>query len=246
MNFFKKILGTSRTKEENIFFNKIKKIIEFKPKNLEIYQRAFTHSSASKIDKNGTIISYERLEFLGDSIIGSIISTYLFQRVPNQNEGYLTKMKSKIVSRKNLNKVGKNLKFTDIIIKRNTQKKFGERIYGDTLEALVGAIYLDKGYIACEKFVHKKLLKPYADIQKLEKEILSYKGLLIEWCQKHKKNYVIKTEETEKSTKKKKFFLAKLYIDEKQISESIATSKKQAEEVASKRAYSILKVKSKN
>jgi len=243
MNFLRKILGIPYAEEDEIFLKKIHQITEFKPKNLDLYKEAFTHRSASKIDKNGKWISYERLEFLGDSIIGSIISNYLYQKVPSENEGYLTKMKSKIVNRKNLNRIGKNLKFRELIVRKNTQKRFGERIYGDTLEALIGAIYLDKGYQKCENFIYKKLLEPYVDIQKLEKEIISYKGLMIEWCQKHKKNYIIKTEESEKSTSRKKIFLSKLYIDEKQISESTATSKKQAEEIASKRAYSILKMK---
>jgi len=246
MNFFKKIIGIYRTKEENVFLKKIRKVIGFRPKNIKIYKEAFTHRSTNITDKNGNPISYERLEFLGDSIIGSIISTYLYQKVPNQNEGYLTKMKSKIVNRKNLNKIGKNFKFSEFIIKKNKQKRFNEKIYGDTLEALIGAIYLDKGYVGCEKFIHKKLIEPYVDISKLEKEIISYKGLLIEWCQKHKKNYVIKTEETRRENSPKRFFLVKLYIDEKQISESIGTTKKQAEEIASKRAYFALKIKVKS
>jgi len=247
MNFFKNILGILRSKEDRVFLNKIRKITEFKPKNLEIYRKAFTHSSVKKTDQNGNIINYERLEFLGDSIIGSIIATYLYRKVPEQNEGYLTKMKSKIVNRKNLNKLAKKLNLIElIIIRRNSQKKIGEKIYGDIFEAFVGAIYLDKGYLACEKFIHKKLIEPYVDISKLEREILSYKGLLIEWCQKYKKNYVIETEETTKNNSIKRFFLAKLYIDENQISESTATSKKQAEEIASKRAYYTLKMKVKN
>jgi len=235
MNFFKKIIGIYRTKEENIFLKKISKIIGFRPKNIKIYKEAFTHRSTNITDKNGNPISYERLEFLGDSIIGSIIASYLFQKIPNQNEGYLTKMKSKIVNRKNLNRIGKNFKFSAFIIKKNKQRRFNERIYGDTLEALIGAIYLDKGYVGCEKFIHKKLIEPYVDISKLEKEIISYKSFLIEWCQKYKKNYVAK-----KNTQKKKFYLAKLYIDEKEISKAQATTKKQAEEIASKRACSTL------
>jgi len=244
MNFLKNILGISIPKEDQIFLKKIKQIIGFKPKNLELYKEAFTHRSARKTSKNGNPINYEKLEFLGDSIIGSIITAYLFQKIPDQNEGYLTKMRSKIVSRENLNSIGKKLNFIDLIIKQTTQKKIGESVYGDVFESLVGAIYMDKGYVVCGKFIQKKIIEPYIDIQKLEKKIISYKGLIIEWCQKNRKNHVVKVEEILRSLGRN-FFLVSLYIDEKEISKAQATSKKKAEEIASRRAYYVLKMKKK-
>jgi len=245
MNFFKNIIvGISRSKEDKIFLKKLRKIIEFKPKNLEFYKEAFTHRGTNKTDKNGNPTSYERLEFLGDSIIGSIIASYLFQKIPNQNEGYLTKMKSKIVSRENLNSIGKKLNLVDLIVKHSKQRRVSTSIYGDIFEALVGAIYMDKGYAVCVKFIHKKLIEPF-DIQRLEKKIISHKGLLIEWCQKYKKNYTIKVEEIRRSSERN-FFLISLYIDEKEVAKAQATSKKKAEEIASKRAYFSLKMKVKS
>jgi len=241
MNFFKNILGISHSKEDEIFLKKIREIIGFKPNNLEFYKEAFTHRATNKTDKNGNPISYERLEFLGDSIIGSIIASYLFQKIPNQNEGYLTKMKSKIVSRKNLNGVGKKLHLIDLLIKQPTQIRVATSIYGDIFEALVGAIYMDKGYAVCVKFIHKKLIESF-DIQRLEKEIISYKGLLIEWCQKHKKNYTISVKEIKRALERKKFLIS-IYMDEKEIAKAQATSKKKAEEIAAKRAYFTLRKK---
>lgn len=236
MNILKKILKNSRAEKGGIFFDKIYQITGFKPKNIEIYQRAFTHSSSHKIDENGIIISYERLEFLGDAMLGSVISAYLFKEVPNQNEGYLTKMRSKIVSRENLNKLGKQLELVDLVTSKVPQKHFGENIYGNLFEALVGAIYLDRGYLACEKFISKKLITPYVDIERLEGKVISYKSLLIEWCQKHKKPFEIKVEE-EKSAEAQKHFSAQLLINNKVVSKARATSKKKAEETAAKRAY---------
>lgn len=237
MNFLKKILKTSRAEQDGIFFGKIHKITGFKPQNLEVYQRAFTHRSANKVDEKGNIVSYERLEFLGDAMLGSVIAAHLFNQVPNQNEGYLTKMRSKIVSRENLNSLGKDLGLIDLVSgKVVSQKQFGENIYGNLFEALVGAIYLDRGYLVCEKFIHRKLITPYVDIGKLEGKIISYKSLLIEWCQKNKKTFELKTGQ-EDSADVQKHFSAQLYIDHKVVAKARATSKKKAEEIASKRAY---------
>lgn len=237
MNFLKKILKTSRAEQDGIFFGKIYKITGFKPQNLDVYQRAFTHRSANKIDEKGNIISYERLEFLGDAMLGSVIAAHLFNQVPNQDEGYLTKMRSKIVSRENLNNLGKDLGLIDLVSgKVVSQKQFGENIYGNLFEALVGAIYLDRGYLVCEKFIQKKLIMPYVDIEKLEGKIISYKSLLIEWCQKNKKTFELKTGQ-EDSADVQKHFWAQLYIDNKVVAKARATSKKKAEEIASKRAY---------
>ncbi len=236
MNFLKKILKNSRAEKGGIFFDKICQITGFKPKNIEIYQRAFTHSSSHKTDENGAIISYERLEFLGDAMLGSVISAYLFREVPNENEGYLTKMRSKIVSRENLNNLGRQLGLIELVTSKVSRKHFGENIYGNLFEALVGAIYLDRGYSACEKFINKKLITPFVNIERLEGKIISYKSLLIEWCQKNKKTFAIKVEE-EKSAEPQKHFSAQLFIDGKVVSKARATSKKRAEETASKRAY---------
>lgn len=230
------MLKKSRTEQDGIFFKKINQIVGFKPDNLEIYQRAFTHSSVNKMDSNGNIISYERLEFLGDAILGSVIATYLYKEVPNQNEGYLTKMRAKIVSRENLNNLGKQLGLIGLIESKISKNNIGDNIHGNLFEALIGAIYLDKGYTACERFINTKLVQPYVDIERLEGKVISYKSLLIEWCQKHKKNFKIHVEE-EESADVQKYFAARLFIDDKQIAKARATSKKKAEEIASKRAY---------
>ena len=236
MNFIKKIFKNSRAAQGGIFFEKIHQITGFKPDNLAVYEKAFTHSSVNKTDENGSVVSYERLEFLGDAMLGSVIAAYLYKQVPNQDEGYLTKMRAKIVSRENLNNLGKQLGLLDLITSKVSQKNFGENIYGNLFEALVGAIYLDKGYHACEFFINKKLITPNVNIERLEGKIISYKSLLIEWCQKNKKRIEIKVEE-EDSADVQKYFSSKLFIDDKLISKARATSKKKAEETAAKRAY---------
>ena len=231
-----------RTKENGIFFYSIKKIINYRPKSIQLFEEAFTHRSKNDNNSVDNQKNYERMEFLGDAIISSIIAAYLYKKVPNGNEGYLTKMRSKVVSREHLNELGKDLNLIQLVRTGIPINQFGENIHGNIFEALVGAIYLDKGYSQVEKFINKRVIKPYVDIQKLEGKITSYKSLFIEWCQKNKKAFKFNIyEDTGNDTLK--HFAVKLKLEEKTVSKARATSKKKAEEIAAKRAYYKLKKK---
>ena len=241
MNFPSNIFN-SHSKEDGDFFLGISNILGFKPKKLNVYKKAFLHRSANKRDKNGLPLNYERLEFLGDSMLGTIISRYLYNEVPNGDEGYLTKMRSKIVSRKHLNELGKDLNLISYVESRIPKSHFGDNIHGNVFEALVGAIYLDRGYKYCEKFINDRVIDPYVDIEQLEGKVISYKSLVIEWCQKQKKEFNYKVyEDTGKDPLK--HFAVKLSIDERVMAKARATSKKKAEEKASKRAFFALQDK---
>lgn len=223
-------------KEDGDFFDGITKILGFKPKNIEHYKRAFLHRSANVKDAKGNPMNYERLEFLGDAMLGTIISKYLFIEVPHGDEGYLTKMRSKIVSREHLNELGKDLNLIKLVQSRISKSNFGDNIHGNVFESLVGAIYLDRGYAYCEKFIQNVLIEPYVDIEQLEGKVISYKSLLIEWCQKQKKSFSYNVyEDTGNDTAK--HFSVKLTIANKVVGKARATSKKKAEEQASKRAF---------
>jgi ribonuclease-3 len=236
MKLIKKIFSKSRSLEDGIFFDAISEIIGFKPINLNHYKKACTHRSSNKIDKNGNAINYERLEFLGDAMLSSVIAAHLFDKAPNGNEGYLTKMRSKIVSREHLNELGKNLNLVRFVESKVPVQHFGENIHGNIFESLVGAIYLDRGYNYCEKFIQKRVVLPYVDIARLEGKVISYKSLLIEWCQKEKKQFYFESYE-DNGIDGQRFFGVKLSIDDKLIAKARATSKKKAEEKASQRAY---------
>lgn len=132
-------------------------------------------------------MNYERLEFLGDAMLSSVIAAHLYRKVPSGDEGYLTKMRSKIVSREHLNELGRELNLIGMVNSRISANHFGENIHGNIFEALVGAIFLDRGYVFCEKFINKRVIDSHVDIPKLEGKVISYKSLLIEWCQKEKK-----------------------------------------------------------
>ena len=241
MNFPSNIFN-SHSKEDGDFFLGITRILGFKPKKLSIYKKAFLHRSANVKDEKGAPMNYERLEFLGDSMLGTIISKYLYNEVPSGDEGYLTKMRSKIVSREHLNELGKDLNLIQFVESRIPKSHFGDNIHGNVFEALVGAIYLDRGYKYCEKFINSRVVAPYVDIEQLEGKVISYKSLVIEWCQKQKKSFHYNIYE-DSGNDPVNHFAVKLHINNKVVAKARATSKKKAEEMASKRAYYALQSK---
>lgn len=236
MNFIRKIIN-SRSKTDEAFFSDLQTIIGFKPKNLYYYKKAFTHRSIKEFDLDtGNPLNYERLEFLGDAMLSAIIASYLFNEVPSGDEGYLTQMRSKIVSREHLNELGRDLDLLRFVKSNIARSKFGENIHGNIFEALIGAIFLDRGYKYCYKFINKRVIIPYVDVPKLEGKITSYKSIFIEWCQKQKKEFAFEIyEDTGNDTVK--HFSVKLFLDGALIAKGRSTSKKKAEETASKRAY---------
>jgi ribonuclease-3 len=241
MNFPSNIFN-SHSKQDGDFLLGITNILGFKPKNLKIFKKAFLHRSANKKDKKGNPMNYERLEFLGDATLGTIISRHLYNEVPEGDEGYLTKMRSKIVSREHLNELGKDLNLIKFVESRIPKTHFGDNIHGNVFEALVGAIYLDRGYKYCEKFIHERVIVPYVDIEQLEGKVISYKSLVIEWCQKQKKTFDYNVYE-DTGNDVLKHFAVKLSISNIVVAKARATSKKKAEERASKRAYFALQDK---
>lgn len=235
MNYIRNILN-SRFKRNGNFFMEITKIVGFKPKEIKFYETAFTHRSMNIKDSIGNVINYERLEFLGDAMLSAVIASHLFREVPSGDEGYLTKMRSKIVSREHLNDLGRELNLIKLVESKIPTGQFGDNIHGNLFEALVGAIFLDKGYKYCEKFIYSRVVTPYVDIETLEGKVISYKSLLIEWCQKEKKTFGYHVYE-DTGNDEIKHFSVKLSIDGKVVAKARATSKKKAEEKASKRAF---------
>ncbi|WP_344787770.1 ribonuclease III [Postechiella marina] len=235
MNYIRKILN-SRSQRNGSFFMELNQILGFNPKQLKFYKKAFTHRSMNIKDSQGNAINYERLEFLGDAMLSSVVASHLYLEVPGGDEGYLTKMRSKIVSREHLNELGRELNLIKLVESKIPPGQFGDNIHGNLFEALVGAIFLDGGYKQCEKFIYKRIIIPYVDIEKLEGKVISYKSLLIEWCQKEKKTFAYNVYE-DTGNDDVRHFSVKLSIDNKIVAKARATSKKKAEEKASKRAF---------
>ncbi|HAO13966.1 MAG TPA: ribonuclease III [Tenacibaculum sp.] len=235
MNFLRRIVKP-QNKEDVNFYYELKELLNFKPIKLTHYKKAFTHRSLKLVDRKGNPVNYERLEFLGDAILGSVIASYLYKKVPEGDEGYLTQMRSKVVSREHLNALGKDLELLKFVKSNVTNNQISENIHGNIFEALIGAIYLDRGYNYCHQFIYEQVILPYVDISKLEGKISSYKGFIIEWCQKNKKKYKFDSYE-DTGNQDKKHFSVRISIDGIIVAKGRATSKKKAEEIAAKRVY---------
>jgi len=237
LKFIRKIIKP-QDEDDEVFYGELKQLLGFKPKNLDYYKTAFIHRSVKVLDAKGNRVNYERLEFLGDAMLGSIVAAFLFKMVPDGNEGYLTQMRSKIVSRSHLNALGKDLDLIRFVKSTISRNRMGPNIYGNIFEALIGAVYLDRGYVYCEKFIDKRVIDNYVDIPALENKITSYKGIIIEWCQKTKKALKFDTYE-DSGNEAVRHYSVKLSIDGQVISKGRATAKKKAEEIASRRVYFI-------
>ena len=239
MKFIKNIFK-SQKKLSGTFFLKIKDTLDINPKNKDLFEVAFTHSSMNKKDDKGNKVNYERLEFLGDSIFSLIISQYIFFNFPKANEGELTKLKAKIVSREKLNSIGKEMGLLNFINVKN-QKNFGKNIHGNLLESVLGALFLDQGFEITKKYIINKIIKPYIDLDSINISILSYKSLILELAQKRKRKITFKTI-VNKLNDSKINFSSNLYLDGKLISSSDGFSKKKAEENVSKKSFEMLKL----
>ena len=208
----------------------IRQSFGFKPKNLNLYAQAFSHKSVAKKNAAGLKLSNERLEFLGDSVISTIVSEYLFEKFPNEDEGYLTQMRSKIVSRKSLNLLGEKIGLEPFVkyLKGNFPYK---SLLGNVFEALFGAIYLDKGYKKAKEVFIKKILEKYIDLENLEANNIDHKSQLLIYCQKNKLELEFKTIK-EQTIKGSISFTMGAYINGELKGESTDLSKRSAEQAA--------------
>jgi ribonuclease-3 len=224
-------LFSSDRKEFYLF---LKNLLGFYPRNLKLYDLAFVHKSASTLDSQGKLVNNERLEYLGDAILGAIIADFLYNRFPYEDEGFLTKTRSKLVNRAFLTKLTHDMGL-HVFIDSNTTKKIDKsHIYGDALEALIGAIYLDRDYHSAKYFVTKRILSQFVNLNEIEQEDSNFKSQLIEWSQKNKRDIEFETtEETDEKLKQPKF-TAVIKIDGEVTGKGAGTSKKEAHQNAAR------------
>jgi len=231
-----RFLRKERSNKQEPLYSTIKNITGFSPKDLSLYHRAFTHTSMEETDASGKRINYERLEFLGDAVLNTIVAAHLFKELPYNSEGSLTLMRSKIVRRNFLNQMGERLGLIHHLVSNVPQKNYGADVHGNLFEALVGAVYLDTGFDACSRFVHTCMITPYVNLSELHNKVLSYKSLLVDWFQKNRMQYRFEIAQ-DNGIEKATHYKAKLWIDNKIVASARATNKKKAVEKASKRAY---------
>jgi ribonuclease-3 len=213
----------------------LKSLLGFRPKNLDLYKLALSHASVSKE-------SNERLEYLGDAILGAIVADFLFKKFPFKDEGFLSEMRSRIVKRDSLNTLARKIALDKLVIYKNASRKMGfKSIYGNALEALIGAIFLDRKYKTAEKFILQQLIKPHIDINETISNNQNFKSILIEWAQKEAKEISF-TIVNEDGTNHDKVFISEIVLDSKAISQGHGHSKKKAEQAAAEKACLQLKL----
>lgn len=181
---YKKIRAIPRKGKEPFFT--FYKIVGFYPHNISIYQQAVAHKSSSIRLDNGKWVNNERLEFLGDAILDAIIADILYKKFKTKKEGFLTNMRSRIVQRETMNKLAIELGIDKLLVTSTRNVAHNTNIYGDALEALIAAIYLDQGYRVAKRFVFDTLIKEHLDIEDVVKTEIDFKSRLIEWGQKNK------------------------------------------------------------
>jgi len=238
-------LNPNRLDEREKFLKKsVRHLIGANPSNLQLYRLAFLHASASKESVSKTYKeSNERLEYLGDSVLGMITAAYLFKKYPFKDEGFLTEIRSRMVSRESLNVLGRKLGLDEVIEYENQKRSILSRssMYGDALEAFIGAIYLDKGFAFTQHFIITKILTQYFDLETVVQNNPNFKSILIEWAQKEGKKTQFSMEE--EGLHHNKEFTAFVLIEGEKIAEGKGYSKKKAEQTAAMKACEELGIK---
>ncbi|HCI55339.1 MAG TPA: ribonuclease III [Bacteroidales bacterium] len=235
--FFQGKNGTTLFLNRKIFKSDIEKILGTKPGNLRIYELALIHSSASLTLPDGSKINNERLEFLGDSILNCVLSDYLFKKFPEANEGFMTKIRSKIVNGDILNQIALSIGIDKILISNLSPLNNTKKLYGNAFEAFTGAVFIDKGYDGTKKFIINQVIGKYINFEKLINTDNDYKSLVLEWIQKRKLNLSFINSEDYDDKLKKTIFSSQILIDGKNYGQGLGASKKEAEQEASRQAW---------
>ncbi len=217
----------------------IKNIFGFYPGNIFLNKQAFRHKSASLQHKSGSRINNERLEYLGDAVLSLVVADYLFRRFPFESEGFLTEMRSKIVSRASLNKLSEKLGLKSFMHFSHADVRQMKSVGGDAFEAFIGALYLDRGYAFAKKIIIRQILEVHFDLDQLEQAEISYKSKMIEWAQKTKSDFRFQVL-NEKTIKNRKQFKVGVFIKDKMIAEAYDYTIKGAENLAAEKAWNIL------
>lgn len=218
-------------KHEKKLKSSLKSILGFYPGNLFLYEQAFRHNSVAKEIKEGIKDSNERLEYLGDAVLSVVIAEYLFKKFPYKDEGFLTKMRSKIVSREHLNQLSLKLGLNKLLLQTNHPNIKFSSLHGDAFEALIGAIYLDKGFYSAQRFILNRILKFHVDVEKILLTEIDFKSKLIEWSQREKKNIQFRIIEENGNGYDKQFVIG-VSLNGEIIASGQHFSKKKAEQLS--------------
>lgn len=222
------------------FHKMILDLTGFQPTNISLYKCALTHKSITNSLLNNTNVNNERLEYLGDAVLSAVTADYLFSVYPDCKEGFLTKMRAKLVNRNNLNKVALMMGIDKIMFLQKNAIATRKHIYGNALEAFIGAVYIDKGFKKSKIFIIEKIIKLYLDLDQLECEDKDFKSRIIQWGQKNRKEISFESHERQEEEKQQPLFIATIHIMNNLAGEGCGKTKKEAQQQAARQALSNL------
>jgi ribonuclease-3 len=248
----RRLLPGSSKDEDVLLAASLKELLGYAPKQLELYRQAFTHSSVIRrpyhqyrkryYPKPTTEQHNERLEFLGDAVLELIVSEYLYNKFPNKREGFLTQLRSKIVGREALEKLAQQLNLSRFVMAK-LRNSVAKNILGNTLEALIGAVYMDKGYARAHDIFLNRMLLPHVNVDDLIKREFDFKSRLLEVVQKRGNHAVFDTTSQPSKDKSHNVFTSTLRIDDEVVGQGSGLSKKEAEQRAAEKAYGVFTAK---
>lgn len=217
--------------QEKIFIRSLHSLTGFYPGNLSLYKLAFSHRSLALETTQGKRLSNERLEYLGDAVLGAVVAELLFKKYPYKDEGFLTEMRSRIVSRENLKQIAVRIGIDEMLLRNAVSGSF-RSMYGDAFEALVGAIYLDKGYGVTKKFILDRIVKPHIDLTEVESTEKNFKSIILNWGQREKHIVAFESLEEDRQTR---LITVRLLIDGEEKATATDYVKKKAEQMAAEK-----------
>jgi len=222
------------------FYMNLVRMLGFLPRSLSLYKLAFLPKSALQKNASGIQLNNERLEFLGDAVLDSIVAHYLYMRFPEGDEGLMSKLRARIVKRKTLDYLAVKINIPDMIDPAFSPLNSSKHIYGNALEALIGAICLDRGYKSARIFFEKKILKKHIDLVQLVQKDPDYKSRIIEWAQKNRVEIIFESKEENQSGAKSPSFVSSINLNNEKQGTGRGGSKKEAEQQAAKAALKSL------
>ena len=217
---------------DKAYYRIVDDMFGFIPHNIELYKLALIHKSASLVLEDGRSINNERLEYLGDAVIEAVTSDYIFIEYPDRDEGFMTKLRSKIVSRQSLNALAVKIGLDTHVISNGGAGIAQKHIHGDAFEAMMGAIYLDQGYEFVNRLLINHIYYRYLDLEELTESENDFKSRLIEWCQKNHHKVAFRTEHDKEYAANHPVFYCKVLVDGMEIGHGVGESKKEAEQRA--------------
>ena len=228
-------------RKEKELFSSLREILGFYPRHIELYKLALMHKSIARRNAKGKPVNNERLEFLGDAVLDAVVGDIVYRHFEGKREGFLTNTRSKLVQRDTLNKLAQEMGINQLILSSGHSNSHNNYMGGNAFEALVGAIYLDRGYDMCMRFMQKRILSQLINIDKVAYKEVNFKSKLIEWSQKNKVKLDFKLVSQSKESGGSPTFIYKTVIEGVEGGQGKGYSKKESQQLASKETLQRLK-----